>query len=119
MSMTDEYEFRIASGASSDFLEQVAIIAGEPPWGCNLSPEERLHLICIFYNLRSLTKADDARRLEGDLWDAGHALRKRGANSKAADLVVQRAAWEYETNLVTLVDDIALWGDLERAGDPA
>jgi hypothetical protein len=115
--MTGEYEFRIASGASSDFLEQVAIIAGEPPWGSNLSPDERLHLICIFYSLRSLAQTADSRRLETELWAAGHALRKRGAKGRAADLMVQRAAWEYETNLVTLVDDIALWGDLERAGD--
>lgn len=107
----------IQSCANRDFLDQIAIIAGEPPWESNLSADERLHLICLFYNLRGLAYYPDSERLHEECEAVKRTLCSRGANEKAADLMAQRVAWERETSLVTLVDDIALWGDLERAGD--
>jgi hypothetical protein len=106
----------IQSCANRDFLDQIAIIAGEPPWGSNLSADERLHLICLFYNLRGLAYYPDGERIHEESEAVKRALCSRGANEKAADLMAQRVAWERETSLITLVDDIATWPDLEQKG---
>lgn len=104
----------IQSRANRDFLDQVAIIAGEPPWGSNLSADERLHLICLFYDLRGLAYFPDGERLHEECAVVRRMLCSRGVNEKAADLMVQRVTWERETSLVALVDDIAMWDDLEQ-----
>lgn len=101
------------SSADPAFLTQLQILAGDPPAGSNLSPEERLHLLALFYNLRARARLLSSSELQAELQCVRLALSARGANPKAADLMTQRAAWELSCSLIALADDVARWSNLK------
>lgn len=112
--MADKYT-PITRGARDGFLEQMSLIAGAAPKGSRPSGDELLHLLCAFYNLRSMAYLSLTERACLLAGEARKMLRQRGASGKAADLMVQRAMWEQGTSLITLVDDVICWSDLKQA----
>lgn len=104
----------ITSDAGGDFLLQVSTLAGDPPPDSYLEPSERLHLIALFYHLRHYADRVSAELTKEEMKGLTRLLVARGLDEEAAKLVSIRAAWEHQTNLISLADQVAVTPELER-----
>lgn len=101
------------SNSNDDFLIQVRVLAGDSSQGSYLRPGEREHLIALFYNLRCYASHSTPERVREEMGCVYRSLVARGLNAKAAYLMMERAAWERQTNLISLADQVATISELE------
>lgn len=104
----------ITSNAMGDFLTQISTLAGDPPSDSYLEPSERLHLIALLYHLRHYADRVSAELTKEEMKGLTQALIARGLDEEGAKLISIRAAWEHQTNLISLADQVAVMPELER-----